>query len=96
MIRNCSHPTCRTSLDDESAVYCDHSMPFCHLCEWADGCDECHINLLRARADAAWNAEPVRNPVDLHDADWLHELRAEQRNYEYAQLIAREEERRAG
>lgn len=40
-VRSCSVPTCRTSLTDDSAIYCDHGRAFCVLCPWHDGCSAC-------------------------------------------------------
>lgn len=68
----------------------------CQSCNNDHGCPECRVERMKNHADTAWNTPPTKSPSDFHDADWLHELRAEQRDYEYAQLIAREEERRAG
>ncbi len=40
MIRRCSHPHCRTSLD-EYPTECPHSLPFCDACTWEEACSEC-------------------------------------------------------
>lgn len=40
-LTRCAHPHCRTSLTEESVTYCPHDLPFCELCVWEDGCDEC-------------------------------------------------------
>ena len=100
MISHCSHPTCRTSLDDESVVYCGHDVKFCEHCDWADGCDDCHLDVLRSRAAAAWDAAavpgPYINPARDAAIDQAAELRADQRAYELAQLEDREEGDRYG
>lgn len=40
-LTRCAHPHCRTSLTEETVTYCPHDRPFCELCVWEDGCDEC-------------------------------------------------------
>ena len=40
MMRRCSHPFCRTSLEDVAAT-CPHDMPFCEDCIWEEVCSEC-------------------------------------------------------
>jgi hypothetical protein len=42
LTRRCSHPHCRTSLD-EYAVECPHGLPFCEHCTWEDGCESCDL-----------------------------------------------------
>lgn len=37
----CAHPHCRTSLTEETVTYCPHDLPFCEMCVWEDGCNEC-------------------------------------------------------
>jgi hypothetical protein len=38
--RRCSHPHCRTTLD-EYPVECPHGLPFCEHCTWEEVCSEC-------------------------------------------------------
>lgn len=42
MTRRCSHPFCRTSLD-EYPVECPHRLPFCADCVIEEVCSECAI-----------------------------------------------------
>lgn len=91
----CYHHFCRTSLDDDTAIYCPHGRPFCDGCTWEEACEDCLLEPLRRRAAAAWDAPRIPNRSDDHDADWLHEQRAEDRAYELAQLEDREEMRSA-
>ena len=37
----CAHGHCRTSLTDETAVYCGHGLAFCGNCTWEEACDQC-------------------------------------------------------
>lgn len=37
----CAHGHCRTSLTDETAVYCGHGLAFCGNCTWEEACGEC-------------------------------------------------------
>ena len=95
MIHSCAHPACRTSLNDETAAYCPHVLPFCEHCVWEDGCDECVIEPLRQRADDAWNAaaqpQPWIDPVRDGAADSAAEARKEERAYALGRLEDREE-----
>lgn len=37
----CTRTDCRTSLADDTTVYCPHGLPFCEHCTWEEGCSEC-------------------------------------------------------
>lgn len=93
MIRNCAHPSCRTSLD-ECPIECPHGLPFCEHCTWEDGCDECQVSHLRLVADRAWDAAAKPQPwVDPHKdsaADAAAEEHKERDAYELAHLEYRE------
>lgn len=69
MIARCSHPTCRTSLDDESVVYCGHDVKFCEYCDWGDGCDDCHLEQMTVTNQAIWDAAGDSRPTPPTAAD---------------------------
>lgn len=91
MTRTCA--VCRTTLD-EYPVTCGHGEVFCGGCFMEDGCDECRLDVLRNRADAAWEAAaqpgPWIDPVRDSAADTAAENQADQRAYELAHLEDRE------
>ena len=38
----CAHPHCRTSLTEETAVFCRHRLAFCEACVFEEGCESCN------------------------------------------------------
>lgn len=44
----CAHGHCRTSLADETAVFCPHLLPFCEHCTWEEACDRCNEEAVSA------------------------------------------------
>lgn len=44
----CAHGHCRTSLTDETAVFCPHALPFCENCTWEEACDDCNQEAVSA------------------------------------------------
>lgn len=44
----CAHGHCRTSLTEETAVFCPHLLPFCEHCTWEEACDRCNDEAVSA------------------------------------------------
>lgn len=44
----CAHGHCRTSLTEETAVFCPHGLPFCEHCTWEEACDDCNLEAVSA------------------------------------------------
>lgn len=79
------------------AVACPAHDNECADCAASNPCHDCRMERMTAAAEAAWNAEPTRtwdNPRTQADIDSRAESRHEQDNYEYAELMMREQDAR--